>query len=365
MPDDDGDKTEDPTPKRRQEARQEGDVARSSDLAGSALLVAVLAAFYMVGGRMWEAMLNVGARSFGAELQDVPAAVAEGSGAAAQRWVSLATKDLAAGVLPVMGAVVVVAILANVAQVGFNLTPKKLQPNAKALNPISGFKKLFFESKTYVSFGMNLLKLGIVAAVAWWSVSASLPQILALQHVEPANLIGAAGMCVFGVGIKVALALLVLSLLDYAYQKWQHEQKLKMTKQQVKDEMKNMEGDPQMKARRRQVAMQQAMKGIRDGVPDADVVVTNPTHFAVAIKYDEAKMHAPRVVAKGGDLLAMRIREMASANGVPIVERPPLARALFRSVEVGGEIPEDFYSAVAELLAYVYRLDRELAGSAA
>ncbi len=365
MADDDGDKTEAPTPKRRKEAREEGDVARSSDLAGAALLVAMLVSFWIFGGRLWEAMLNVGVRSFGAELQATPLYVAEGAGGAVQSWVWLAVKNLAFGMLPLLGVVVVVAILANVVQVGLHLTPKKLQPSLKSLNPISGFKKLFFESKTYVGFGMNLLKLGIVASVAWWSVSTSLPSILALQHVESGTLVGAAGWCVFVVGLKVALALLVLSLLDFAYQKWQHEQKLKMTKQQVKDEMKNMDGDPQMKARRRQMAIQQSMKGIRDGVPQADVVVTNPTHFAVAIKYDEGKMHAPRVVAKGGDLLAMRIRETAVANGVPIVERPPLARALFRSVEVGQEIPEDFYSAVAELLAYVYRLDRELAGSAA
>ena len=172
-----------------------------------------------------------------------------------------------------------------------------------------------------------------------------------------------AGKSVLTVGFKVAAALLLIALVDFAYQRHKHEQDLKMTHQQVKDEMKTMEGDPQVKQRRRQIAMQRSAARMSTEVPQADVVVTNPTHFSVAIKYDEGSMHAPKVVAKGADQMAFRIREIATANGVPIVEKPPLARALFGSVDPGQEIPEDFYSAVAELLAYVYRLDREMANA--
>ena len=357
MADDDGDKTEDPTPAKRKEAREEGNVARSSDLAAAALLLSLFIALLMTGRGLWDAMLNVGRRSLGESMQNVTTADLIP--------LSLATmNDIARGLLPLFAVVVVVAIVANVAQVGFMLTPKKLQPKPSTLDPIKGFKKLFFEGKTYVTFGMNLMKLGVVALVAWISVETQLPTILGLSRIEPEGLLGAAGWSIFVVATKVAVVLLVLSIIDFAYQKWKHEQDLKMTKQQVKDEMKKMEGDPHMKARRRQVAQQRAMQRINSDVPQADVVVTNPTHYAVAIKYDENTMHAPRVVAKGGDQMAMRIRELATKHGVAIVERPPLARALYRTVEVGQEIPEDFYSAVAELLAYVYRLDRELAGTA-
>lgn len=354
--DQDGDKTEDPTPSRRKEAREEGNVARSQDLSASALLVALLIALWMLGSRLWEAMLGVATRSLGESLGQTTTADLSRLG-------MTTLSDVAYGILPLLGAVVVVAVVANVAQVGLLLTPKKLQPNPGVLDPIKGLKKLFFESKTYVMFGMNLAKLAVVGAVAWWAVESELPTIVGLAQLDMAVLLGAAARSVFAVAIKVAIVLLILSFLDFAYQKWKHEQDLKMTKQQVKEEMKKMEGDPHIKQRRRQMAMQRSMQRINQDVPGADVVVTNPTHFAVAIKYDDTTMHAPRVVAKGADALAMRIRELATANGVAIVERPPLARALYRTVEVGQEIPEDFYSAVAELLAYVYRLERELAGT--
>ena len=354
MADDDQqqDKTEAPTPRKRQQAREQGNVAKSADLSAAALLVAALVLLWLTGGRLWSHLAGVARDALGGDLADPdvrPLAVS-------------AVKDVVAGMWPLMVGLAFVAVVANVGQIGLILSTKKLEPNPKVLDPIAGFKKLFFTGKTYVGFAMNVGKLVIVAAVAWWAASVQMPVVLALSDADAESLAVAGGMSVFAVGLKVALALLVLALLDFAYQKWKHEQDLKMTKQEVKDEHKTNEGDPHLKSRRRQIAMQRATQRIDTALPTADVVVTNPTHFAVAIKYDEAKMGAPRVVAKGADLLAARIRELAAANRVTVVERPPLARALYRAVEVGREIPEDFYSAVAEILAYVYRLDRELAG---
>jgi flagellar biosynthetic protein FlhB len=156
------------------------------------------------------------------------------------------------------------------------------------------------------------------------------------------------------------LLLFVLAILDYIYQRYRIEKSLKMSKQEVKDEMRRMEGDPKIKQRRRQIALQRVMQRIKKDVPTADVVVTNPTHFAVALQYDSKTMHAPKVVAKGQDLIAMRIREIAVASGVPILERKPLARALYKMCNVGQEIPEEFYSTVAEILAYVYELSGKM-----
>jgi len=158
----------------------------------------------------------------------------------------------------------------------------------------------------------------------------------------------------------VGLVLFALAILDYAYQRYRIEQSLKMSKQEVKDEMRSMDGDPKIKARRRQIALQRIIQRIKKDVPTADVVVTNPTHFAVALQYDSKTMHAPKVVAKGQDLIALRIREIAVASGVPILERKPLARALYKMCEVGQEIPEEFYSTVAEILAYVYELSGKM-----
>jgi flagellar biosynthetic protein FlhB len=181
------------------------------------------------------------------------------------------------------------------------------------------------------------------------------PAMLALIHLESEPMLAAAATLVWSLALKIAALLLVLAILDFAYQKWQHEQDLMMSKQEIKEEFKRMEGDPLVKQRRARVARQLAMQRMAYEVPKADVIVSNPTHFAVALKYD-GKMGAPKVIAKGADFMAMRIRQIAAANDIPIVERPPLARGLYRHVQVGQEIPSQYYTAVAEILAYVYRL---------
>jgi flagellar biosynthetic protein FlhB len=257
--------------------------------------------------------------------------------------------------LPLFLGIVIIAIAVNVAQVGFHLSTAKLRPNLGALNPLRGLGRLF-KGNSLVHLLLGILKLALVTLAAYSAVHGRIAQIIAIQNLSQTEMLQLGGEVLFSIGIRVGLVLLILAVLDYAWQRWELEKSLKMTKQEVKDEMRNMEGDPKLKQRRRQVAMQIAQRKLKKDVPTADVVVTNPTEFAVALKYDAAAMHAPRVIAKGQGLIAQRIREIAIEAGVPILERKPLARALYKLVEVGQEIPEEFYSAVAEILAYVYEL---------
>jgi flagellar biosynthetic protein FlhB len=262
--------------------------------------------------------------------------------------------------LPLLGGIVVVAVVANLLQVGLYFSPQRLQPNLAALNPFKGWDKLFGGGLKPGQMALNVLKLVVLLAVAYSAIHDRLGRIVQAQELEfgPVFLLGA--QTFYSIALRIGIALLIIAILEYVYQRWRIEQELKMTKQEVKEEMKRMEGDPRMKARRRQVAIQMMKRRLEKDVPTADVVVTNPTEFAVALKYDSTAMHAPRVVAKGQGYIAQRIREIAIANGIPILERKPLARALYKLVDVGHEIPEQFYSAVAEILAYVYELSGKL-----
>ncbi|MEM6560813.1 MAG: flagellar biosynthesis protein FlhB [Planctomycetota bacterium] len=351
MPDDEsaGEKSEAPTPKKRQEAREKGDVAKSQDLSGAIVLLGTLGLLYLAGGHLYTELVKIAQALFGAELAGAPFAV-DAAGVKEQMIrLGYAAMPLAIGVF-------VLGVFAHVVQIGPMLAPKKLIPNPGGLNPIKGFKRLFMEGKTYVGFGMNLLKFAVVAAVAYLSIMHQLPELAGLQALSHIQAFGSGASILFTIALQVAIALALLGILDFAYQRYRHENQLKMTKQQLKEELKNMDGDPQIKQRRRQVAMQRAMQRVKAAVPTADFVVTNPTHFSVAVKYDAAAMDAPRVVAKGADQLAFRIREIAMAHNIPIVEKKQVARSLYASCEVGQEIPEEMYAAVAEILAYVYEI---------
>ena len=252
---------------------------------------------------------------------------------------------------------VLIVVIADVLQVGLVFNGKRLQPNLGALNPMKGLGRVFGKGgQGPIQGAITIVKMVVVAFVAYSAIHARLPQILLAQQLDFIEIFGLGAEVVFAIGLRIGIVLLILALLEYGYQKWKMEQELKMTKQEVKDEMRRMDGDPKIKARRKQMAQQMMREQLKRDVPTADVIVTNPTHFAVALKYDEGAMHAPRVVAKGQDFMAQRIREIAVAHGVPILERPPLARALYKLVNVGQEIPEQYYAAVAEILAYVYEL---------
>jgi len=256
---------------------------------------------------------------------------------------------------PLLMGVVLIAVVGNIAQVGFYFNPAKLQPNLGALNPIRGWGRLF-SARNPMQLLISFVKMVFLSLVAYSAVHGHIGRIIAVQGLGFVQIFGLGASVIYEIALRVGIAMLILCIADYLYQRWRIEQELKMSKQEVKDEMRRMDGDPKLKMRRRQIAIQQFKKRLAKDVPTADVVVTNPTEFAVALKYDAQAMRAPRVVAKGQGLIALHIRQLAIAAGIPILERKPLARALFKLVDVGQEIPEQFYSAVAEILAYVYEL---------
>lgn len=349
MAEDLGDKTEAPTPRRREEAREQGQIARSADLTAAALLLGFLLLMHSFGTDLIKALRTLMMQMLSAE------SFAEFSVDAIVPLLLGALKLTAGALAPILLGGMLIGVAMNLAQVGFFLNSKRLQPNFGTLNPLRGLSRMA-KPENFVHLALNVIKLCLVAFVAWSALRGRLAEIIAVQQLTCTQAFGVGASIVYSVGLRVAVLLLILAILDYGYQRYRHEQQLKMTKEEVKEEMRRMEGDPKIKQRRRQIAMQMAQKRLKKDVPTADVVVTNPTEFAVALKYDPATMHAPKVVAKGRGYMAARIRQLAIEHGVPILERKPLARALYKLVEVGQEIPEQFYSAVAEILAYVYEL---------
>lgn len=348
-----GDKTETATPRRREEAREEGHVARSADLTAAVLLLGFLIMLKNFGPPLVTAMRSVLEKMLSAE------SFAELGREHLAPTILSAVGTVAAALAPLMVGAVIIAIMVNLVQVGFQFNFARLAINFGALNPLRGAGKLF-RGPGMMQLLMNLLKIGLAGIVAYSAVADRIGEIVSAQQLSYMQVFGLGTQIMYAIALRVGILLLVLALLDWGYQKYRFEQELKMTKQEVKEELRRMEGDPKIKQRRRQIAQQMAQQRLKKEVPTADVVVTNPTEFAIALKYDSTTMHAPRVVAKGQGHMAARIRQIAIAAGVPIIERKPLARALYKLVEAGQEIPEQFYSAVAEILAYVYELTGKL-----
>jgi flagellar biosynthetic protein FlhB len=348
---DNGDKTEAATPRRRAEAREQGQIARSADLTAAALLLTAVLLLSNFGGQIVTVFRNLMQTMLGPEAL---ADMREPSVGQAMLDLSI---NLGMALAPVMIGMMIVAIIMNLLQVGFFFSPSRIQPKLEMLNPTRGLKKIFGGGQGAVSMLMNLAKLILIAATAYSAVYDRLGLIAGAQQLSHEQIFGLGSKILYDIAVRIAVLLLILAIIDYVYQKFKIEKELKMTKQEVKEEMKRMDGDPHIKQRRRQIQMQRAMQRLKQDVPTADVVITNPTHYAIAIKYEAGSMTAPKVVAKGADFLALKIREIAGEHRVPILERPPLARALYKGVEVGQEIPEQFYSAVAEILAYVYELN--------
>lgn len=350
MADETGDKTEAPTPRRRQEAREQGNIPRSTDLSAAALMLSAILLLSWFGDNIITTFRDVMSTMLGGDtLSDFS------TPSVGQTFLTIAVR-CATALAPFLLGLMVVAIGINLAQVGLFFSTKRIQPKLEMLNPMRGLKRIFGGGQGVVTLLMNLAKLILITAVAYSAVYDRLGLIAGSQQLEHTQIYTLIGGVMYDIAIRIALLLLVLAIIDYAYQRYKIEKSLKMTKQEIKEEAKRMDGDPQIKARRRQIAQQRAMQRMRKDVPTADVIVTNPTHYAVALKYEAGTMNAPKVVAKGADFLALKIREIAAEHGVPILERPPLARALYRTVEVGQEIPEEYYATVAEILAYVYEI---------
>ncbi len=349
MPDYSGDKSQEPTPHRRQKAREEGSVARSHDLASALLLLVALGALWFSGASLLDFLAAYARRQLGGE----PWLKADAS-LAVGHCTNLLT-ELARHVLPILGWILVGAVVVHLVQIGFFFLPSKVGFDLSRIDPLAGARRMF-SLDSVVRLGFALLKLMLIAAVAFACWYQDLPRILALGCLPLSEIASVVWQLLFWTGLKIGIALLVLAVIDYGYQYWRHEQDLRMTPQEVREEMRNLEGDPQIAARRRAVQRQLVANRISQAVPKADVVVTNPTELAVAIQYDPEKMAAPIVVAKGAGLLAQQIRRIALEHGIPVLERKPLAQALYREVELNHPIPQDKYAAVAEVLAYVYHL---------
>jgi len=343
-------KTEEPTPRRREEARKRGQVARSRELSavaviGSGLLAFILSGAFMLS-QLFYALRYFLSRPF--PTFNFPEAYLS---------FKYAFKFGALSLLPLIIFLVVISILSNFVQTGGIAAWEALAPKAERINPVEGFKRLF-SLPSLVELAKSILKILIISVVAYLVIRKHQVEILSLLGQD----LWRVGQGIYTLSLdlvfKLLMALAVLAVLDFFFQRWDVERKLRMTREELKEELKQTEGDPWVKARIRQVQREMARRRMMAEVPKADVVITNPEHVAVALKYEMREMPAPKVVAKGQGLLAQKIKEVARESGVPIVEDPPLARLLYTRVEVEEYIPEDLYKAVAEVLAYVYRLKK-------
>ena len=350
-----GEKTEEPTGKKLNDARKEGQVAKSKEIANA---FSMLALFLML--KLYPGILGTGfIENFSAVYNQIPDLVTLYEGnipfLSIQVLVRSMMIELLILIAPIFIVGVLVVFICDVVQVKWKPTTKPLKPKFNKLNPIQGFKKII-SLNSFVELIKSALKLGLVGYVAYSYLIERVGQIFILYDIGLNQAIGLMGQIVTDLGLRIAGVYMVIAFLDFAYQKWKFKEDMKMTKQEVKDEFKNQEGDPQIKGKQRQRMREASMRRMMQQLPQADVVITNPTHYAVAIKYDPDKYDAPYVIAKGEDHLAQRIKEVAKENDIEIVENKPLARMLYANVEIGGLIPPELYQAVAEVLAFVYHL---------
>ncbi len=348
-PESGGEKTEDASSRKLSKAREEGQVAKSMEIPSVFVLLAGATALYASAFYMYNNLLAV--FHFNFNFENIPLL----THFEVVRLLAYHIQKVISICIPVMLAVVVMALLSNVAQVGFAISWKSLEPKISRLDPINGFKQKF-SSRAVVEFVKTLLKVGVISMVAYYSIKGELADISLLYDYSVGQILLYILKISFWIFIKVCLIMIIVALLDYAYQKWKFLDDQKMTKKEVKDETKQTEGDPLVKSRIRQLQHETARKRMMAAVPDADVVVTNPTRLAIAIKYDGKEMDAPQVLAKGAGAVAENIRKIAKQNDVPLVEDKQLARNLYSSVDIGESVPMELYQAVAELLAYVYKL---------
>ncbi len=343
-------RTEKATPKHRKRAREKGQVARSADLGGSLVLIAGLLALSLTGPRIVEGV-SVSFREILGEIAH-PAQATTAAGLSDLMHSTLSTIALA--VAPIAGTCMLTGLLAGVAQAGFRPTPQALKPDFRRINPVSGLRNLMGPNAIFEAL-KAIAKVAIVGVVAATALLPGLTQLAGKVGLPPGALGVLLGQGALSIAQHAAFAYLLIGVLDYAWKRRRYEQQLKMTKQQVKDETRQYGVSSEVKAAQRRRQMQAARSRMMAAVPKADVVVTNPTHYAVALIYDGSRP-APEVVAKGKDLIAAQIRRVAEENGVPVVADPPLARALHSSTEIGQVVPQELYAAVAQVLAFVYRL---------
>lgn len=346
---DDQERTERATPRKREEARKKGQVARSREVVSAAVLTGCVICFYFQSSGALERMMNLMRSAFRRSVSvtlstdTVPALFGQ------------TVLEMLILLAPLFLTVVLAGLAANAFQVGFQVSAESMTPDLSKINPLEGFKRLF-SLQSVMELVKSVMKLAIVGFVAFLAVRSELPHLLPLMDQSVPAIVRFLGRVSFRILGTTCVILAVLAVLDYAYQRWEHERGLRMSRQEIKDEAKETEGDPLIRSRIRRIQQEMARRRMMAAVPKADVVITNPTHLAVALRYDPENMAAPTVVAKGKGFLAATIREVAERHGVPVIENKPVAQVLYKMVEVSGSIPENLYRAVAEILAFVYRL---------
>jgi len=345
----DQEKTESASPQRLEKAREDGQVPQSRELATFVVLMTGGATLWMMASGLGQTMSHI----VRGGLQFDPAIARDSSHVMAQ--LSNQFFEAALALAPFLALVVIATLASPLLLRGWLFSAKAFAPKFDRLNPLSGIKRMF-STQGLIELVKSLAKVGLLGGVAAWLIGSNLGAILSLSLEEPSLAIQHMGDIIGKVFMLAAGAMIFIVVLDLPYQLWSYYNKLKMTKEQLRQESKESEGDPHLKARIRSQQREVARRRMMSEIPTADVVVTNPTHYAVALKYSEGKMRAPRVVAKGADAVAAKIRELAAEHKVPLLEAPPLARALFRHTELGDEIPATLYAAVAEVLAYVFQL---------
>ncbi len=348
MGEDSGEKTEEPTPHKLREARKKGAVAKSKEITGAILLLVAFYTFKATASSIWGKMLNITFLSFRQIPLDFNSAIVGG-------LLREAVMSSVVAILPILCANFITALIIEGLQTGFLVTLAPVTPNLSKLNPIDGMKK-FVHMKQYVELAKSLVKMFLVVWLLYDALRDEFYMVLISQQLTLWQIMAFTGRIVMKVITRLSLLYFFIALLDYFYQRYEYIKSNKMSKKEIKDEYKRLEGDPMIKQRQRDAARQMSMGRQMGSVPGADVVVTNPFHIAVALQYKHNQMDAPVVVAKGKRLVALQIRQVATHHKVPIIENPPLARGLFKSAEVFSRVPPRFYKPVAEILAFVYNL---------
>lgn len=342
-------KTESATPRKRQETRKKGQVAKSMELPGAFILLFSFISFAMFGGFYKERIMSLFRETFYQHLNTQITNENVNS-----MFGTLVVQGLVL-LAPIFLITVIVAIMGNFLQFGFLLTGEPLKMKLEKLNPINGAKNIM-SLRSLVEFAKSLIKLIVIGVVVYLTLWSEKEKLIALDHVPLQQIFSFAGSLTLSLGIKIGAILVVLAVFDYAYQRYEYEKSIRMSKQDIKDEFKKTEGDPLIKSKIREKQRRMALQRMMQEVPKADVVITNPTHYAIAVQYVASEMEAPKIIAKGQDYIALKIKDIAKEHGVVTMENRPLARALYDRVDIGQTIPADLFQAVAEVLAYVYKL---------
>ena len=349
-----GEKTEKATPKKRQDARKKGQVLKSQDVSAALALLLLFLFLFIYAPMMLKGIFGFLTQTFEKNILIESLTIET-----VMQMYSDTLKEMASVLLPVMLVAVVVGVGSNYLQFGFLFTTESMKLDLKKIDPIKGIKKII-SVRAIANLIKSLLKISFIGTVTAIIIWVNLDEVLSLSFQSPWSTLGTVAKLTGLMGIAASLSLVVIALFDYLYERYEYEKQLKMSKQDIKDEYKNSEGDPKLKAKIKQRQREMAMRRMMQEIPSADVVITNPTHYAIALKYDDQNMDAPKVVAKGTDFVAQKIKLIAKENDVVMVENRPLARAMYDQVEIGQQVPEEFFKAVAEVLAYVYRIKRKI-----